>query len=172
MPKRSAGLLIYRYTKDNGIEVLLVHPGGPFFKKKDSGVWSIPKGEYEDGEDALEVAKRELEEETGNVINNGKFTLLTPVIIKSGKQITAWAVETDFEKCFICSNNFEMEWPPKSGKMQSFPEVDKAEWVSIKVAKEKINQGQLPLLNELAGIVRNNRIDVLHFKNVGPLTKK
>jgi predicted NUDIX family NTP pyrophosphohydrolase len=149
MPKRSAGLLIYRYNANNEIEVLLVHPGGPFFTKKDLGVWSIPKGEYEDGEIPLEVAKRELEEETGNTIVNGKFEQLTPVTIKSGKQIIAWAVETNFEKCFICSNNFEMEWPPKSGKMQSFPEVDKADWFSIKVAKEKINPGQLPLLDEL-----------------------
>jgi len=154
MPKRSAGLLIYRYNTKNEIEVLLVHPGGPFFTKKDVCVWSIPKGEYEDGEDALEVAKRELEEETGNTINNGKFVQLKPVIIKSGKRITAWAVEADFEKCFICSNNFEMEWPPKSGKRQSFPEVDKADWFSIKSAKEKINQGQLSLLDELVEMLK------------------
>jgi predicted NUDIX family NTP pyrophosphohydrolase len=154
MPKRSAGLLIYRYIKNNEIEVLLVHPGGPFFAKKDSGVWSIPKGEYESGEDPLQVAKRELEEETGNVITNGKYTQLKPVTIKSGKQIIAWAVETDFEKCFICSNNFEMEWPPKSGKLQSFPEVDKADWFTIKVAREKINQGQLPLLDEVVEMLK------------------
>src|SRR3954454_17900124 len=153
MSKRSAGLLIYKYADDD-IEVLLVHPGGPFFTKKDTGVWSIPKGEYEDGEDALEVAKRELEEETGNVSRDGKFLPLKPVTIKSGKHITAWAVETNFEKCFICSNNFEMEWPPKLGKMQSFPEVDKAEWFSIKAAKEKINPGQLPLLNELVEMLK------------------
>ncbi|HEY6975209.1 MAG TPA: NUDIX domain-containing protein [Chitinophagaceae bacterium] len=154
MPKRSAGLLIYRYNAENVVEVLLVHPGGPFFTKKDTGVWSIPKGEYEEGEDALEVAKRELEEETGNTINNGNFIRLKPVTIKSGKQISAWAVETDFEKCFICSNNFDMEWPPKSGKMQSFAEVDKADWFSIKAAKEKINQGQLPLLDELVEMLK------------------
>jgi len=153
MPKRSAGLLIYRYA-NNGVEVLLVHPGGPFFTKKDAGTWSIPKGEYQDGEDALEVAKRELEEETGNVIRDGKFMPLRPVIIKSGKQISAWVIETDFEKCFICSNNFEMEWPPKSGKKQSFPEVDKAEWFSIKSAQEKINSGQLPLLNQLVEMLK------------------
>jgi predicted NUDIX family NTP pyrophosphohydrolase len=154
MPKRSAGLLIYRYKTENEIEVLLVHPGGPFFTKKDAGAWSIPKGEYEAGEDALEVAKRELEEETGNRINNGKFVQLKPVAIKSGKQISAWAVETDFEKCFICSNNFEMEWPPKSGKRQVFPEVDKADWFSMKAAREKINQGQLPLLDELVEMLK------------------
>ena len=154
MPKRSAGLLIYKYNRENVVEVLLVHPGGPFFTKKDVGVWSIPKGEYEDGEDALEVSKRELEEETGNTINNGKFVQLKPVTIKSGKQITAWAVEIDFEKCFICSNNFEMEWPPRSGKKQSFPEVDKANWFSIKAAKEKINPGQLPLLDELVEMLK------------------
>jgi predicted NUDIX family NTP pyrophosphohydrolase len=154
MPKRSAGLLIYKYNGENVVEVLLVHPGGPFFTKKDVGVWSIPKGEYEDGEDALEVSKRELKEETGNTINNGKFVQLKPVTIKSGKQIIAWAVETDFEKCFICSNNFEMEWPPRSGKKQSFPEVDKANWFSIKAAKEKINPGQLPLLDELVEMLK------------------
>jgi predicted NUDIX family NTP pyrophosphohydrolase len=154
MSKRSAGLLIYRYKVENEIELLLVHPGGPFFTKKDTGVWSIPKGEYEDGEDALEVAKRELEEETGNTIGNGNFVKLKPVTIKSGKQITAWAVRTDFEKCFICSNNFEMEWPPKSGKKQSFPEVDRADWFSVKVAKEKINPGQLPLVNELVEMLK------------------
>jgi predicted NUDIX family NTP pyrophosphohydrolase len=154
MPKRSAGLLIYKYNEENVVEVLLVHPGGPFFTKKDVGVWSIPKGEYEDGEDALEVSKRELEEETGNTINNGKFVQLKPVTIKSGKQIIAWAVETDFEKCFICSNNFEMEWPPRSGKKQSFPEVDKANWFSIKAAQEKINPGQLPLLDELVEMLK------------------
>jgi predicted NUDIX family NTP pyrophosphohydrolase len=154
MPKRSAGLLIYKYNGENVVEVLLVHPGGPFFTKKDVGVWSIPKGEYEDGEDALEVSKRELKEETGNTINNGKFVQLKPVTIKSGKQIIAWAVETDFEKCFICSNNFEMEWPPRSGNKQSFPEVDKANWFSIKAAKEKINPGQLPLLDELVEMLK------------------
>jgi predicted NUDIX family NTP pyrophosphohydrolase len=154
MPKRSAGLLIYRCNPEHEIEVLLVHPGGPFFTKKDAGVWSIPKGEYEAGEDALEVAKRELEEETGNTISKGNFVQLKPVTIKSGKQITAWAVETDFETCFICSNNFEMEWPPKSKKMQSFPEVDKADWFSMKAAREKINQGQLPLLDELVEMLK------------------
>ncbi len=146
--KKSAGILLYRIL-NNTLQVFLVHPGGPYWRNKDLGVWSIPKGEYEEGENVLEVAKRELEEETGNVIKNGQFMPLAPITIKSGKRITAWAVETDFEQSFICSNDFAMEWPPKSGKKQKFPEVDNAGWFSIKVAKEKINQGQLPLLEEL-----------------------
>lgn len=154
MAKKSAGLLIYRFNENKETEVLLVHPGGPFFIKKDLGVWSIPKGEYDDNEDAFTVAKREFEEETGNKIDEGKFIPLQPVKIKSGKQITAWAIETDFEKSFIRSNNFEMEWPPRSGKQQSFPEVDKADWFNIKTAKEKINPGQLPLLEELLRILK------------------
>jgi predicted NUDIX family NTP pyrophosphohydrolase len=152
MPKKSAGLLVYRFNSHNKVEVLLVHPGGPFFTKKDLGVWSIPKGEYEEDEEPLLVAQREFTEETGNKISAGKFTKLQPITIKSGKQITAWAVEADFEKCFICSNEFEMEWPPKSGKKQKFPEVDKADWFTIEFAKEKINSGQIPLLDELVSI--------------------
>src|SRR5438034_10936142 len=103
MKKKSAGILVYKFNKQNQVEVLLVHPGGPFFTKKDAGVWSIPKGEYEDGEEPLSVARRELEEETGNKITEGLFSQLNPVTIKSGKQITAYAVQTDFEKPFICS---------------------------------------------------------------------
>jgi predicted NUDIX family NTP pyrophosphohydrolase len=148
MPKRSAGILAYRFHQER-LQVLLVHPGGPFYVKKEQGVWSIPKGEYEDPEDALAVAKREFEEETGNKINGAKFTELSPVKLKSGKTISAWAVETDLDHCFISSNTFEMEWPPKTGKMQSFPEVDKAEWLNMGDARNKIHPAQLPLLNEL-----------------------
>jgi len=148
MAKKSAGLLVYHYF-DELLKVLLVHPGGPFFIKKDAGVWSIPKGEYEDGEDPLTVAKRELEEETGNVIISDDFVELTPVKIKSGKVIKAWAVATLFEPPFISSNLFSMEWPPKSGKQQMFYETDNAAYFTIEEAKEKINAGQLPFLNEL-----------------------
>lgn len=152
MPKRSAGILAYRYHQQQ-LEILLVHPGGPFYAKKDEGVWSIPKGEYEDGEDPLQVAKNEFKEETGNVILHNHLVELMPVKLKSGKTIRCWASEENFEQGFISSNNFEMEWPPKSGKMQSFPEVDKAEWFSISVASIKIHPSQLPLLKELEMIL-------------------
>jgi predicted NUDIX family NTP pyrophosphohydrolase len=151
MPKRSAGILAYRIHQDR-LQVLLVHPGGPFYAKKDTGVWSIPKGEYEKTEDALTVAAREFEEETGNTISTEKVILLTAVKLKSGKIITAWAIETDFENCYIRSNTFEMEWPPKSGKTQVFPEVDKAGWFSTSDAEEKIHPAQIPLLKELQEI--------------------
>jgi predicted NUDIX family NTP pyrophosphohydrolase len=148
MPKRSAGILAYRFHHHQ-LQVLLVHPGGPFYVKKDEGVWSIPKGEYGETEEALAVAKREFEEETGNKINSTDFLELAPVTLKSDKVITAWAVEADFRQCFISSNTFEMEWPPKSGKMQNFPEVDKAEWINITQATKKIHAAQLPLLTQL-----------------------
>ncbi len=148
MAKKSAGLLLYHF--DTAVlKVLLLHPGGPFFAKKDAGVWSIPKGEYEDGEDALEAAKRELKEETGNTISSAAFVPLTPVKLKSGKIVQAWAVEARFEPAFISSNLFEMEWPPKSGKKQQFYETDKGDWFTIEEAKVKINPGQIPLLEEL-----------------------
>ncbi len=154
MPKRSAGLLVYRFHTEHGLQILLVHPGGPFFIRKDDGVWSIPKGEYDDHEVPLEVAKRELQEETGNIITAEKFIPLTPVKIKSGKIITAWAVEADFERCFICSNEFPLEWPSKSGKLQNFPEVDKADWFDIETARKKMYTSQWPFLDELEKIVK------------------
>jgi len=151
MAKRSAGILAYRYHQSN-IQVLLVHPGGPFFAKKDVGVWSIPKGEYEDDEDPLAAAQREFMEEVGMPVA-GDFRPLTPVKLKSGKVITAWAVEADLDVPGFVSNTFEMEWPPKSGKMIEIPEVDKAEWMDIATARQKINAGQVPLLTELTGII-------------------
>lgn len=152
MAKRSAGILAYRRHQEQ-VQVLLVHPGGPFYVKKDLGVWSIPKGEYEETENPLTVAKREFEEETGNIITQQVFVPLEPVKMKSGKIVTAWTVEADFEKSFIRSNMFEMEWPPNSGKMQQFPEVDKAEWFTLAVAKQKIHPAQLPLLIQLEQIL-------------------
>jgi predicted NUDIX family NTP pyrophosphohydrolase len=149
MPKRSAGILAFRIYQQQ-LQVLLVHPGGPFYAKKDAGVWSIPKGEYEETEDGFSVAKREFEEETGNKIRGKEFIPLNAVKLKSGKVISAWAVETDFEECYINSNTFEIEWPPKSGKMERFPEVDKAEWFSIDEAAQKIHPVQLPFLKEVA----------------------
>lgn len=148
MPQKSAGILLYR-IKNKSPEVFLVHPGGPFWKNKDAGAWSIPKGEFTGEEDALEAAKREFEEETGMAID-GHFTPLTPVKQKGGKTVHAWALERDIETDHIQSNFFEMEWPPKSGKKQQFPEIDKGEWFSIPEARQKINPSQGGLLDELA----------------------
>ncbi len=152
MAKCSAGILAYRMHHQQ-LQVLLVHPGGPFYLKKDAGVWSIPKGEYGVGEDPLTVAKREFREETGNEISTTQFLTLGEVKLKSGKVIIAWGIQADFDQCFISSNTFEMEWPPKSGKMQSFPEVDKAEWFSIEEAEVKIHTAQLPLLVRMQELI-------------------
>lgn len=146
MAKRSAGILLYR-LKSKRAEVLLVHPGGPFWKNKDEGAWSIPKGEY-DGEEPLEAAKREMEEEVGKK-PKGDFYPLDPVRLKSGKIIHAWYCHDDFDPAQLQSNFFEMEWPVKSGKMQSFPEVDRAEWFDLRTAREKINPGQIPFIVQL-----------------------
>lgn len=148
MAKQSAGLLVYRINAGE-LEVLLVHPGGPFWQKKDKGVWSIPKGEYNDDEDPLEVAKREFLEETGNNIDGDNFVELIPVRLSSGKRIKAWTIERNFEPCFLKSNKFSMEWPPKSGRFQDFDEVDRAEWYSLADASEKINAAQLDFLKQL-----------------------
>lgn len=146
--KFTAGILIFRLT-NSFPEALLVHPGGPFYSKKDAGVWSVPKGEYDPAkEDALAVAKREFNEETGNVITTDKFIPLSPVK-SSSKTMYTWAVEADYEVPFISSNLFELEWPPKSGKIQSFPETDNAEYFSLKEAKEKVFPYQIPLIEEL-----------------------
>ncbi|MEO8406358.1 MAG: NUDIX domain-containing protein [Chitinophagaceae bacterium] len=148
MKKKSAGILLYRMNNKE-IEVLLVHPGGPFWKNKDEGSWTIPKGEADDdNEELLATAIREFEEETGTALK-GNFIELTPVKQKSGKLVYAWAIKGDLNEKKITSNTFEIEWPPKSGKMQSFPEIDRAEWFIIKQAKEKINAAQVALLDEL-----------------------
>ena len=147
MPKRSAGMLMYRRT-DARLEVLLVHPGGPFWAKKDLGAWSIPKGEYAEGEDPLAVAVRELEEETG-ARPSGDFLPLGESVQPGRKIVTAWAVEGDFDVGALKSNLFEMEWPPKSGRKTSFPEVDRAEWFSIEDARKKILRGQGAFLDRL-----------------------
>jgi predicted NUDIX family NTP pyrophosphohydrolase len=146
MPKTSAGILAHR--KPNELEVFLVHPGGPFYAKKDEGAWTIPKGEFVEGEDALEAAKREFQEETG-IVPVGNLFALTPFKQKGGKIIYTWALETDFDASEIRSNNFEMEWPPKSGRMRAFPEVDRGEWFPLEVAFSKILASQVVLLNEI-----------------------
>ena len=148
--KRSAGLLLYRF-KNGTPQYFLVHPGGPFWKKKDIGAWSIPKGEVEENEDHLKAAIREMKEETGISIQISKerFMVLPEVKQNPGKVISAWAAEADFDNSSIKSNSFEIEWPPKSGKKQYFPEVDKAGWFSFEEARKKILPGQTPLLEEL-----------------------
>ena len=147
MAKKSAGLLLYRRSSTS-FEVLLVHPGGPFWARKDIGAWSIPKGEYQPGEDSLDAAKREFEEETGISVD-GTFSPLTPLKQPGGKLVEAWAIEGDLDTAAIRSNTFSIEWPPHSGKQQEFPEVDRAEWFTIEAAKEKILKGQAPFLAEL-----------------------
>jgi predicted NUDIX family NTP pyrophosphohydrolase len=147
MAKRSAGILLYR-MRNKVPEVLLVHPGGPFWQNKDEGAWSIPKGEYAEDEDPLEAAKREMEEELGKKAR-GELKPLQPVRLKSGKIISAWYCHDDFDPEHLKSNLFEMEWPVKSGRMQSFPEVDKAEWFDFQTARKKINAGQVPFIDEL-----------------------
>jgi len=151
MAKQSAGILLYRKSQE--LEVLLVHPGGPFFARKDLGSWSVPKGEYLNDEDPLDAAKREFEEETGQKID-GDFISLLPIKQSSGKIVTAWAVEGELDVETVVSNNFEMIWPPGSDKLRSFPEIDKAAWFSLETAKQKINKGQIPLLDQLADIVK------------------
>ncbi|MDP9048805.1 MAG: NUDIX domain-containing protein [Bacteroidota bacterium] len=152
MVKQSAGILLYR-RNDNHLQVFLVHPGGPFFKNKDMGAWSIPKGEFLPDEEPFIAAKREFMEETGQPIA-GDFIPLEPVYLKSGKKIYAWAVEGDIDHGVIASNLFEMEWPPKSGKKQSFPEVDRAAWFIVDHAKEKINTAQVGLIENLINLMQ------------------
>ena len=147
MPKKSAGILLYR-TMNKKLEVFLVHPGGPFWAKKDIGAWSIPKGEFDDDEEPLAAAKREFKEETGVEIS-GEFIQLASIKQKSGKIVYAWAVEGDIDPAKIKSNTFEIEWPPRSGKLQTFPEIDKAEWFNYIEAQKKIVLAQSPLIEEL-----------------------
>lgn len=129
------------------MEFLLVHPGGPFWKNKDLGAWTIPKGEVQDGEDPLAAAKREFNEETG-LKAEGTFIALTPVKQKGGKLVRAWALEADYDLSQVRSNTFTTEWPPKSGRASSFPEVDKADWLGINEARAKVNLAQVALLEE------------------------
>jgi predicted NUDIX family NTP pyrophosphohydrolase len=145
--KISAGILMYR-RRGGDLQVFLVHPGGPLWAKKDLGAWSIPKGEIDPGEEALSAARREFEEETGFPVS-GRFLPLSPVKLRSGKLVRAWAVEGDCDPEAVRSNTFPMEWPPRSGRRQEFPEIDRAAWFGREEAKEKINEGQLPLLEEL-----------------------
>ena len=144
---RSAGILVYRRGAA-GLEIFLVHPGGPFWAKKDLGVWSIPKGELEPDEDPLAAARREFEEETG-CRTGGEFRPLAPLKQRSGKTVYAWAVEGDCDPAAIKSNTFSMEWPPHSGRRQEFPEVDRAAWFPLAEAKRRILPGQVGFIESL-----------------------
>jgi predicted NUDIX family NTP pyrophosphohydrolase len=148
MPKESAGLLLFR-RRAGQVEVLLVHPGGPFFAKKDLGAWSIPKGELAEGEEPLAGARREVAEETG-LNPDGPFLSLGAVRQSAAKTVHAWAAEADCDPAAIKANTFELEWPPRSGKRQHFPEIDRAGWFSLSAAREKMLAGQIPLLDRLA----------------------
>jgi predicted NUDIX family NTP pyrophosphohydrolase len=148
MAKRSAGILLYRRVGP-GVEVLLVHPGGPFWAKKDAGAWSIPKGEHDEDEDPLAVAEREYAEELGSPLPAGECIALGEIVQPSRKVVTGFAVEGDFDPATLKSNNFELEWPPKSGRKQSFPEVDRAGWFGLDEARQKILPGQTPFLDRL-----------------------
>jgi len=151
MPKRSAGLLMYRGSGAR-LELLLVHPGGPFWANKDLGAWSIPKGEYAGGEDPLAVAQREFAEETG-APPRGDFKPLGDVVQAGGKRVSAWAVEGDFDPATLVSNTFETEWPPRSRRRRTFPEVDRAAWFSPDEARQKILSGQRPFIDRLVELV-------------------
>lgn len=155
MAKQSAGILLYR-NSGGRTDVFLVHPGGPFWEKKDDGAWSIPKGEFAGGEEPLEAAKREFREETGMAID-GIFEALRPVKQPGGKTVYAWAVEGDIDAGAIRSNTFSMEWPKGSGKSGSFPEVDRAGWFDLDTAKVKILRGQLGLLEQLEDLLESKR---------------
>lgn len=145
----SAGLLLYR-TRDGIREVLLAHPGGPFWAKRDDGAWSIPKGEVDEGEDPYAAARREFAEELGAVPPDGEPLPLGEVRLKSRKRVVAWALEGDFDPDQLVSMTFEMEWPPRSGRTATFPEVDRAAWFDLETARVKLNAGQVPLLDALA----------------------
>ena len=147
MAKRSAGILLYRGEAGH-LEVLLVHPGGPFWAKKDDGSWSIPKGEFDEDEDPLAAARREVAEETG-LMADGELIPLEPLRQPSGKTVYAWAMKGDFDPARLKSNTFPLEWPPKSGQQQEFPEVDRAAWFTLELARRKILKGQAGFLDQL-----------------------
>jgi predicted NUDIX family NTP pyrophosphohydrolase len=152
VPDKSAGVLLFRRRKDD-IEIFLVHPGGPFWAKKDDGAWSIPKGLYDDDEDPLAAAKREFAEEVGSSID-GEFTALGEFKLPSGKRLSVWAVEGDLDAASNTSNLFEMEWPPRSGKQAQFPEVDRAGWFTPDAARVKLTKGQLQVLDAFLKLPR------------------
>ena len=152
MPVRSAGLLLFRRSAA-GLEVLVVHPGGPFWAKKDLGAWSVPKGEYGDDEDPVRAARREFAEELGTDPPDGELLELGEVRLKSGKVVLAWAIEGDLDTTSIESNTFEVEWPPRSGRRQEFPEVDQAEWFAPEEARQRLNPAQAVFVDRLEALL-------------------
>jgi len=148
----SAGILLHR-AGAGGREVLLVHPGGPFWARKDLGAWSIPKGELDDGEDPRACARREFAEETGTALPDGDLEDLGAVKLKSGKQVHAFAAEGDLDPETLLSNTFELEWPPRSGRLQTFPEVDRAGWFDLDTAREKLNPAQAAFVDRLEALL-------------------
>jgi predicted NUDIX family NTP pyrophosphohydrolase len=152
--KKSAGLLLFRGSAQS-LEVLLVHPGGPFWAGKDDGAWSIPKGEFSDDEDPLAAARREFEEETGQPVA-GEFVRLEPIKQPGGKVVLAWAVRGDFDPSRLRSNAFSLEWPPRSGQQREFPEVDRAAWFDLDVARRKILNAQSTLLDQLHDLLKGS----------------
>jgi len=154
VPKLSAGILLYRQAEDVGVEVLIVHPGGPLWKHRDAHSWSVPKGEHEPGEDAEQTAVREFAEELGRPPPPGSRLELGEIRQSGGKRVRVWAVEApDFTTADLVSNEFEIEWPPGSGTVQSFPEVDRAEWTSLDLARERLVRGQVDFLDRLIGLI-------------------
>jgi predicted NUDIX family NTP pyrophosphohydrolase len=151
--RRSAGIVLHR-DGAGGPEVLLVHPGGPFWAKKDLGAWSIPKGEYEPDEDPRACALREFEEETGTRLDAAELVELGAVVQKAGKEVSAWAVRGDLDPSTVRSNSFTMEWPPRSGRQQEFPEIDRAQWFTLDEARTKLVAAQVELLDRLVERVR------------------
>jgi predicted NUDIX family NTP pyrophosphohydrolase len=149
--RTSAGILLWR-RRAGRVEVLLGHPGGPYFAKKDAGVWSILKGEFDPSEDALTVARREFQEETGHRAPDGPVLHLGDVRQRGGKVVSAWGIEGELDPSVAASNTFEMEWPPRSGKVGAFPEIDRVEWFDVDAAKGKINPAQVPFLDRLEQI--------------------
>lgn len=154
MPKQAAGILLYR-RRPAGLEVLLAHPGGPLWARKDAGAWTLPKGQFTEGELPLAAARREFEEEMGSA-PSGDFQSLGTLKQPSGKVIHAWAAESDFDVASVKSNLFSMEWPPKSGRMDEFPEVDRAAWFPIAEARTKILKGQAPFLDRLLALLNSS----------------
>lgn len=150
--KRSAGILLYKHAADGPL-VLLVHPGGPFWRRKDEGAWSIPKGEIGPREEPLAAALREFAEETGVRLAAGNFAPLGEVTQSGGKRVVAWALKGEFDPAAFASISFEMEWPPRSGRRQSFPEIDRAAWFDLPAARSKMLPSQLPFLERLEGVL-------------------
>lgn len=151
--RQSAGFLVYRRSTKGSLEIFLVHPGGPFWRGKDDGAWSIPKGEIEPEEDPLAVARREFAEEVGSPVPEGDLVELGEILQSNGKRVIAWAVVGDIDESKVQSNTFEIEWPPRSGRVQSFPEIDRGAWFAVNLARRKLSRAQVALIDRLLAVV-------------------